>query len=217
MAHQLSKVITLSFTIAVLFGAAQSRRPFSHKYHLTQVSSCQACHTDAEKSTKAEDNLLPFHDACARCHDETHIKEPRQLQVQLFNHKLHLEMGNPGPLIAAALKSGTWLGKASQRPPSVNTKDACVACHHGIGESENITEATGKAHYPRMGDCLVCHSQINPPESCKKCHVESASFKFRPESHTPEFVDAHAAKNNTIDKSDCSSCHGKKFTCKGCH
>ncbi len=73
---------------------AQPRRPFSHKYHLQQVSQCQACHVDAEKSTKADDNLLPFHDACARCHDETHIREPRQLNVQKFNHAVHVAMGN---------------------------------------------------------------------------------------------------------------------------
>jgi hypothetical protein len=217
MAHQLRNVIALSITLAVFTGAGQSRRPFSHKYHLTQVAFCQTCHTDAEKSTKAEDNLLPLQEACARCHDEVHIKEPRPVLAHVFNHKLHFELGNPGPVIETALKNKTWLGKASDRPPAVNTKNACTACHHGIEESEDITEATGKALYPRMGDCLVCHSQIDPPESCKKCHVESAAFKFRPTNHTSNFLTSHVVKDPKLDKTDCSSCHGRKFTCKDCH
>jgi hypothetical protein len=191
--------------------ATQPRRPFSHKYHLEQVPSCQSCHTDAEKSTKAEDNLLPFHDACARCHDETHIREPRKLQVQKFNHAVHVAMGNVAPLIQAAIKAGTYLDKPERHPKGLDTKNECAACHHGIETSEAITDT--KAHFPNMADCLTCHNQINPPESCKQCHADD--FKFRPDSHTAAFVDAHATTKH--DKMECWTCHGKKFTCKGCH
>lgn len=214
MAHHLQKIAAIA---AILAGAAglqaQSRRPFSHKYHIQQqqVGTCQSCHVDAEKSEKAEDNLLPFHDACARCHDETHIREPRVLQVQKFNHSIHVKMGNPAPLIAAAIKAGTYLAKPEELPKGLDTKEACAGCHHGIEQSEAITDQ--KAHFPGMADCLTCHNQISPPDSCKKCHADT--MKFRPDSHTVNFVDTHATMK--LDKPACWSCHGKKFTCKGCH
>ena len=75
MAHHLQKVITLSFALglAVASAAAAPKRPFSHKYHLTQVAQCESCHTLATDSTKAEDSLMPHESACATCHDEVHI------------------------------------------------------------------------------------------------------------------------------------------------
>lgn len=196
-------------------GAAQ-RRPFSHKYHLTQVSSCQACHKEAETSKAATDNLLPFNDACATCHDEVSIRpEPRKTDVHKFNHALHVKM-NPGAIVAAAIRGKTWLGMPDQTATPINTKNACLSCHIGIDESEAITDETLKAQYmPRMADCLVCHNQISPPDSCETCH-DPAQMTIRPASHTPEFSDIHAEKNR-IDKSNCHTCHGRKFTCKGCH
>ncbi|HRJ17662.1 MAG TPA: hypothetical protein PLF84_01420 [Bryobacteraceae bacterium] len=214
MAHLVQKVVFLSLTFALMPGAAQLQQPFSHKLHLKQVAGCEPCHTNAAKSTKAEDNLLPFETECVNCHHDIHIKEPRKTTVHQFNHELHQGV-NPGPIIAAAIKSKTWLGTAKEMPKAVNTSNACVACHHDIEESDAITEATGKAHYPRMADCLTCHNQINPPESCKTCH--DPGTKFRPADHTPEFVDSHAREGAIADKAACQSCHGRKFTCKGCH
>jgi DnaJ-class molecular chaperone len=159
--------------------------------------------------------VLPFHvTACATCHDETHIKEPRKTHVSKFSHAQHVKV-NPGPIIAAAIKNGTWLGKESEKPSAVNTREACVACHHGIESSEAIKDDDGFKHFPRMADCLTCHNKINPPESCKQCH-DPGAMALRPTTHTAEFADAHALKGK-IAKTDCASCHGKTFTCKGCH
>jgi hypothetical protein len=195
--------------------AAPPQKPFSHKYHLTQVSSCQGCHTTAETSTKASDNLLPDATSCVTCHDEVHIKEqPRDVGVQKFNHATHVKMGNVHPVVAASVKSKTFAGDESKIPAAA-PKDGCVACHHGMDQSESITAANAKANYPQMAECLVCHSQINPPESCKKCHADNMTF--RPASHTPEFSDNHSSGKANLDKASCAVCHGKKFTCKGCH
>lgn len=214
MAHIIQKIGILFFSFALAQGAAQLQQPFSHKLHMKQVSGCQGCHTNAEKSTKASDNLLPFETECVNCHHEVHIKEPRKTTVHQFSHELHLG-ANPGPIIAAAIKSKTWLGTAKEMPKNVNTANACIACHHDIDQSEAITASTGKAHFPRMADCLTCHNQINPPESCKTCHDPAASF--RPADHTAEFVDGHSKKGAVADKQACYGCHGRNFTCKGCH
>jgi hypothetical protein len=214
MAHYIQTLAFAAVSLTFIQGAA-AQRPFSHKYHLTQVSTCEGCHTDAETSTKADENILPFHvTACSRCHDETHIKEPRKTHVTRFSHAQHVKV-NPGTIIAAAIKSGTWLGKAAEKPDEINTSNACVACHHGIEKSDGVKEADGYTHYPRMADCLTCHNKINPPESCKQCH-DAAAMTLRPTSHTAEFSDAHAVKGK-IPKTECASCHGKTFTCKGCH
>ncbi len=222
MANYLQKAVTgLALTGVLVLGvpllfAAAPKRPFSHKYHLTQVAACENCHTEAASSTKAGDNLIPDKSACATCHDEIEIGEPRKLGVQKFNHAKHVQMGSVAPMIAAAIKSKTYLG---QHPPAAEVlaaaKDACTGCHYGIPESESVNPAkAGEGHFPHMADCLTCHNKINPPESCRQCHEETTK-NFRPTSHAADFADKHSDKS--LDKSTCATCHGKKFTCKGCH
>jgi hypothetical protein len=217
MANFLQKITVISVALGVAVAlAAAPKRPFSHKYHLTQVSACENCHTTAEASTQASDNLIPDKSACASCHDEIEIGEPRQTGVQKFNHSKHVPLGSISPLIAGAIKGKTYLG---QHPPTAESlaaaKDACTGCHRGIAESENVAhDKPAPSHFPQMADCLVCHNKISPPDSCKQCHVEKTP-NFRPTSHAADFGDKHSDK--ALDKSSCASCHGRKFTCKGCH
>ena len=70
-----------------------------------------------------------------------------------------------------------------------------------------------KVHYPEMSDCLVCHNKIDPPFSCETCHGVDKTLKTA--LHTPDYLDAHTRK--TVAKVGCASCHGRKFTCLGCH
>lgn len=218
MAHHIQKVITLSLALglAVASAAAAPKRPFSHKYHLTQVPQCESCHTLATTSDKAEDSLMPHESACATCHDEVHIAPARPTGVQKFNHAKHVAMGSAAPLISAAIKSKSYLGARPASPAELAAaKDACTGCHHGIPESEDVPAGKAvKGHFPAMADCLVCHNKINPPDSCAKCHVAPAAG-FKPTSHDAVFSDNHATKN--VDKTECATCHGRKFTCKGCH
>jgi len=217
VAHQLQKVTALFLTLGVAaLSAAAPKRPFSHKYHLTQVTACENCHTAAPTSTKAADDLIPDKSACATCHDEVEIGSARPTGVQKFNHAKHVPMGSVAPLIAAAIKNKSYLGV---NPPTAASlaaaNDACTGCHHGIAESESVPhDKPNKHHFPQMADCLTCHNKISPPDSCSQCHVPTAP-NFRPTSHTTEFSDKHSDK--TLSKVGCASCHGRKFTCKGCH
>ncbi|MBI5084051.1 MAG: hypothetical protein HZB13_05570 [Acidobacteria bacterium] len=220
MAHYIqSKVaiplLTLGVAAAVL-AAAAPRRPFSHKYHLTQVPSCESCHSAAAESTKAADNLIPDKSACVNCHDEVDIAPPHTVGVQSFNHSKHVKMGNPARLFSGAVRGKSYLGES---PPVIEAlaaaKDACEGCHHGIPESESVPrDRAVKAHFPQMADCLVCHNKIEPPYSCVKCHTAPAAG-FKPPSHGPEFGDTHSSKD--LPKAACAVCHGRRFTCKGCH
>lgn len=202
--------------LLVVAAAAAPKRPFSHKYHLTQVSSCENCHSAATESTKAEDNLIPDKSACVNCHDEVEIAGPRATAVDRFNHARHVKAGNPAPRIAAALQAKTYLGGETPPPAQLEAaRDACTGCHHGVAESENVPrDKATRAHFLRMADCLVCHDKLNPPESCKHCHVAKTP-NFRPPSHGPDFKDKHGEK--VPDKAGCAVCHGRKIACKECH
>jgi hypothetical protein len=207
---RLGSALLLSTALA----AAAPRHPFSHKYHLAQVTSCENCHTLAEKSTTAADNLLPDKSACVTCHDEVDIMEPHKIGVQAFNHSVHVKMGNVAQTIAAAIAAKQYLGAEPPTPAQLEAKLPCAGCHHGIPESESVPrDRLVKAHFPQMADCLVCHNQIKPPESCRKCHAAEQALK--PTSHGAGFEEKHAEK--TVAKTGCSTCHGRKITCGECH
>jgi hypothetical protein len=184
LAHQLQAVIA---ALALLAGpaAAQQQRPFSHKAH--RAERCESCHRDTLASKVATGKTPLAH----------------------FSHELHLKMGNVAPVIAAAVKSGNYLGDPTGRLEHLNSKNPCAACHAGIEDSI----APSPALLPAMADCLVCHSKIDPPDSCETCHVAVATLM--PANHTEKFVDSHSEKS--VSKTGCALCHGRNFTCQGCH
>ena len=181
-----------------------AKGPFSHKYHRTQISGCEACHK------VSSGNMTPEKDACVTCHDEVTINEHKRV-VPKFNHEQHLKMGNIASLIAKAIDAGTYLSPAGNIRAQLDTKDPCGGCHRAVEESETVTAAI----HPRMADCLVCHTRVEPVESCAKCH--EPGFPLKPATHTATYLDDHASGKAKIDKTTCAVCHGRKFTCRGCH
>ena len=128
-----------------------------------------------------------------------------------FSHKKHLQLGNVAPVIANAIDKGTYLGKAGDIRSHLNGTNPCLACHRGMDESERVSSV----NMPQMADCLVCHNKVDPPFSCEFCHPASA--KLKPANHTADFLDTHTKKNAGLDFPSCAVCHGRKFTCLGCH
>lgn len=88
-------------------------------------------------------------------------------------------------------------------------RKTCASCHHGIEESE----APSAALFPAMAECLVCHTKIDPPDSCRACHA--ADMPLKPSNHAASFADTHTAKS--LSKAGCALCHGRNFRCQGCH
>ena len=129
-----------------------------------------------------------------------------------FSHKKHLALGNVAPVIADAIDKGTYFGNGKDIRQHLNTQNPCLACHRGLEESETVA---GRIHMPQMADCLVCHNKISPPDSCTFCHPANA--ELRPANHSPDFLDTHTKKNSGLDYTSCAICHGRKFTCLGCH
>jgi hypothetical protein len=207
LAHLLQRLIVAAALTGLAPGA-----PFSHKLHLKLKPRCAACHTAAASSQKPADNLLPPAAACRECHQPPPaIKEPLKTLVTNFSHAQHAKLGNVAPVIAAAIDSKAYLSvPAGALRKQLNTANACAACHHGIEESE----AVSKVNFPAMADCLVCHSQVDPPWSCEQCHTPGPHLK--PASHHERtFADAHSSPK--IAKVGCAVCHGRKFMCLGCH
>jgi len=213
-------LVLLLLCAAGIPSAAQELR-FSHRLHFEEAkATCVDCHSAAKASQAATDSLLPSVEKCAVCHEggaATPIDtegldglktKPRSYR---FNHQFHLQLGNIAPLIAAAIDNGTYLGKAADARQHLDTNDACQACHRGVEDTDLATEA----NLPRMSDCLVCHSEVDNPFSCEKCHLEG--IELRPADHTRSFVDLHPTGKLGLDKQTCLPYHGRNFACMGCH
>lgn len=129
-----------------------------------------------------------------------------------FSHSKHLKLGNVAPVIAAAIDKGTYLGQhGAEIRPLLNSTNLCEACHRGLETSEKVS----RVNMPQMADCLVCHNEVEPPYSCEFCHPQGAQLK--PASHVADYLDSHHKKGTALDKESCAVCHGRKFTCLGCH
>ena len=192
---------------------SQYNKPFSHAVHLKLKIECGACHSQAAGSSKAEDNLLPQATACRRCHEPGPIGEPAKVLVTKFDHQLHLKLGPLAPVILASVRSGSYLSSpAAGLEEQLSRAGQCTACHRGLETSSMIDKA---ADFPMMADCLVCHAKVDPPFSCEKCHEPGPHLK--PASHTRQFLDEHSRRGVLKEKQSCAVCHGRKFTCLGCH
>ena len=205
--------------LLLILGAALITRAqaadFSHKLHLKMMPKCVDCHASVTTSTKVEDNNLPTPQACTRCRqDGRTIGLPEQTQINRFSHQQHLQFGNLSKLFAATIDKKNYLSaKPSDgiRRHLENNQNPCTACHRGIEQSEAVSHA----NLPQMADCLVCHSKIDPPDSCATCHAKTMVLK--PANHVEHFFSDHSSAKMVPDKTSCASCHGRRFTCLGCH
>ncbi len=203
------RLISAAFLLAG--SVAAQTGPFSHRVHLALKKQCADCHAAALSSTSVQDNLLPAKEACQPCHASVAIPAPPQIAIAKFSHAQHLKLGNVAPVIAAALKSKSYLSAPGSLADHLNSKNPCEACHRGMSESDAVTHDA----LPRMADCLVCHNQIDLPFSCETCHAQGANLK--PANHTGDFIDVHSRKSAPLDRTTCAVCHGRRFTCMGCH
>jgi hypothetical protein len=190
---------------------AQTPAPFSHRLHLKLGLQCVGCHASAASSTQATDNNLPKEQACVQCHASVTIPPPPKTLVVHFSHQQHLQMGNIAKLLARAIDSKNYLSSPGNIRKYLDSANACAACHRGMEESDAVTPAA----MPQMADCLVCHAKIENPFSCETCHAPGPHLK--PASHTADYLERHSRPTETLDKPSCAVCHGRRFTCLGCH
>ena len=194
---------------------------FPHRPHLAMGLDCQTCHSLAPTSQDAADNLLPDGQLCGACHngqtapeiDVSPIEQrPPSERTYRFDHEFHLGLGAIAPLIAGAIDSGNYFGKPGEARRFLDEATACTACHRGLEASLSIDASV---HMPQMADCIVCHTKIDNPFTCKECHDPNADLM--PADHTREFIDLHSTGKIALDKLSCLPCHGRNFACMGCH
>jgi len=193
--------------------ATTAAAQFSHELHLKLPAklACVTCHASVQSSTRVEDNNLPRTAICLGCHKEARIGQPRPTILARFNHQQHLAMGNIALVLRAAIDAKTYLTSPGDIRRDLDSANPCAACHRGMERSTMLA----KTDLPQMADCLVCHNKIDAPFSCELCHAKGAALK--PANHTPGFLDVHHRKNANLNKETCAVCHGRKFTCLGCH
>ena len=170
---------------------------FSHADALRTVKGCQPCHAPIPNSV------------------EISKREARPVKWVKFSHARHVKLPGVAQALIQAIDSKKYLGTATPESRKLleTENDVCQACHRGL---PNVAGTLAKANYPAMADCLVCHNKIDPPFSCEQCHVEDAKA-LQPASHVAGFIDLHTNKNAGLEKATCAGCHGRRFTCMGCH
>jgi len=144
-----------------------------------------------------------------------------------FSHRTHLALKlECGTCHAAALTS------TRLEDNLLPAREVCLKCHKtaviASPAATNLARFNHQLHLKmqiacdtchregaraQMAGCIVCHNKIEPPDSCEFCHPKGAALK--PESHTPDFLDTHTT--GSFDKAACAVCHGRRFTCMGCH
>jgi nitrate reductase cytochrome c-type subunit len=139
---------TISHALAPVLAAAGAlaAQPydFGHRTHLTMRLECVRCHPAVPKSTQppAAGEVTFSSDACLDCHGRAILDLKPAPQPPIAHFNHALHL---------ALKDET-----------------CTSCHHGLLESDKVTDAV----FPRMAECLACHKQVNPPQSCYLCHAK---------------------------------------------
>jgi len=182
--------------VLVFLAGPLAAQTFSHAEALRTVKGCQPCHAPIPKSTAVSK------------------RAERPVRWVKFSHALHVKLPGVAQSLIKAIDSKTYLGTATaEMRKSLETQNVCQACHRGMPQ---VAGPLAKANYPSMSDCLVCHNKIDPPFSCEKCHSEDVKTLLPP-SHTPDLIDRHTNKNSELDRTTCASCHGRRFTCMGCH
>jgi len=221
----LRRPLILLALVASLSPAAELE--FSHELHLGRVGlECGVCHAGAGRSDTVSDHLLPAAETCLACHNGQFAPEVDVAPLEgreaaerafFFSHQQHLQLDrNIAAVLAEAIDSGEYLGFVpdirDQLGAAAETEGNCQGCHRGL---ETAAKVDSDVHLPSMADCLVCHDQIEAPFSCEECHAPS--FDLKPASHGPGFHDFHSSGELEYDSRDCEVCHGRNFTCMGCH
>ena len=209
---------------------------FSHRLHLDASKmeaatgahiACTDCH---ERNDQTRDPMVPGHKACARCHEQNAgVKKTLpmdncagchpQRDVELkrgrvfitgdlkFHHASH-ETDHAGAPVPCTTCHANVEESATREDMAVPVMERCATCHEDTRRSPDRV---------RMGNCGVCHSEIetgSPPTS----HMVTGA---KPADHTLEFRKHHADQAMSRD-SNCRFCHTeisgvREDSCFQCH
>jgi hypothetical protein len=167
---------------------------FSHKAHVKQVKSCDACHAGIEHNQAISADIAVPMASCTACHAERKVASGCQT--------CHREIREDTAPASHAQDWKRFHGHVV-RAGSVATADSCQLCHTESTCVQCHKEEAPQSHneffrlrshglMARMdrANCAVCHA----PDSCDECHHDT-----RPLSHNGAW--------GSTRNSHCLSCH----------
>jgi len=212
---------------------------FNHQKHVVgQKLPCTYCHTNAEKSSLASDDLLPKkHDLCTDCHsiDEAEPNKADDPPARCDACHLGTKAGDKGQITVAKLALPTANLKMNHKAHAAKGIK-CAECHGDVGQLELAT----RDQLPRMKGCFGCHQNgdagglskttAGAKGDCKTCHVTEkdgtlkqmfASGVLLPpkwlknSAHSADWIERHK-KVAGADSGYCANCHTEAY-CVACH
>ena len=192
---------------------------FSHAKHLARGATCTNCHTDAQRSRSAVDNLIPTEAACRACHPIDRNQPDKQATPIAACAACHLGFAKDQPVQRVYLTPSPL-----KFDHSAHGKQTCESCH---GDMTKVDLATTR-QLPTMSSCFGCHRQDTG--DCTVCHLAKigglmeTSFphgSLVPSSsslgdmHGPGFDKDHKQQARRLDAT-CNACHDRS-ECVECH
>ena len=196
-------VLALALMGSARPSAVANERPssvrFSHKFHVRDAGvACADCHTKAQTSKLATDNLLATHENCQSCHEE-------QINSKCtFCHTSE----DPSTYTATELPKRNLM--FSHESHLGGQKLDCEKCHTGVDQAE-IGVAV---KIPGMPTCYSCHNDVKVWNTCEKCHIDMAALRPREHNRT-DFAREHKMIAR-LSTATCAMCHTQE-SCTDCH
>lgn len=185
-----------------MVGSAEARHlKFSHAFHLDEAgAACADCHEAASTSKSGEDDLLPTHAECAKCHS---VDDQNQCSM------CHLD-ANP---VGSPRVSG-YSAKFNHELHAGQAELECNVCHQDL---DGKLDAATAGHFPTMTACMQCHTDKLVANDCSRCH--EPDDELRPRDHHNDWVRLHGM--TAADGEDkCNQCHTATSIagdCQSCH
>jgi len=217
---------------------------FDHAMHARTGATCEGCHSSAQTSTAAVDNLIPGEAACRSCHkiDRTQpAKSVPKGQAPARCDACHGAGDNNGWMPTSGL--GAEPPRVVLARPNLKFNHqlhatrgiACALCHANAAAQGMVT----RVDLPMMASCLGCHNGKQSTGRCGACHLTEPDGRLQVklataatgavggsgllepsgslrgiDAHGPTFRRDHAQAGR--DESYCLSCH-RRSECTDCH
>lgn len=194
-------ILTVAFTASAFADGefalvgSDGRLPSAFKHSLHADMECIACHTGVEKSNAGTDNLLPLWSACADCHSPEDVANKGVALGEQKEGFIFKYVGDYSPVF----RHQRHIEKAGLE---------CNTCHANLDEPVS--------HFPKMADCMECHTNRSVNRECKTCHLPGE--KLTPADHDIMWAQRHGIAASA-DDAQCMMCHisGTKLDCQSCH
>jgi hypothetical protein len=208
-----SAVVTVERPSSLVFGASPRRIVAAHRTHHDKAHlGCVDCHTLADQSQGATDDLGPSSSTCERCHPIRHARlgTPEGEAAQPCK-SCHLTSKKP---------SGGHVTFAHAR--HLRRHIGCAQCH---GNVERRRDAKDVEFLPQMERCRTCHAGRGRLDgeaqgSCITCHESTAGVmktRFREGRLTPSSAFPAMLHDETWNLTHAATAGNDPHACQACH